>query len=170
MTVQATRFIALVTTVLISTGSLGCDSRQETSSEIGRFTFALDEASERRALRLELSGVEPAECMRAEKPIDDVPDWRENALDPAVHAQLVALLSDVDRFNAYRGDTERAQQSEIDMCSAWPSADAPCYVEELVVTGVGAPWRFSLQEEITLSEEGATLVAEFQRAHQACWE
>lgn len=170
MTVQLTRFIVVATAAMIATASLGCDGSQETSSEIGRFTFALDETSERLALRLELSGVEPAECMRALKPIDDVPGWKENALDPAVHARLIALISDLDRFDAYQSDTTRAEESEIEMCSAWPAAEAPCYVEELVVTGVGVPWRFSLQEEITLSAEGAALVAEFQRAHEACWE
>ena len=170
MTVHVTHFIAIVTAAFVSTASLGCDGGQETSSEIGRLTLAFDDTSERRALRLELSGVEPAECMRAPKPIDAVPGWKENTLDPAVHARLVALISVVDRFDAYEDDTERAEESEIAMCSAWPSDDAPCYVEELVVTGMGAPWRFSLQDEVTLSEEGAALVAEFRQAHEACWE
>ena len=170
MTLYVTRFIAIATAVLVSTASLGCDGRQESSSEIGRLTLAFDDTSERRALRLELSGVEPAECMRAPKPIDAVPGWKEDTLDPAVHARLVALINDVDRFDAYQRDTEQAEEREIAMCSAWPSDDVPCYVEELVVTGVGAPWRFSLQDDVTLSEEGAALVAEFRQAHEACWE
>jgi hypothetical protein len=147
---------------------LACNAQAETSAEIGRFTFVHDEVDERLALRVELSGIEPAECMRARKPIEGSVEWTENALEQGVHERLIALISDVDRFDAYRKDTELAARNEIEGCSAWPTSDAPCYVEELVVAGVSAPWRFSLQRGVTLSDEGQELVEDFLAAHEAC--
>jgi hypothetical protein len=168
MPIASNRPLIWLPLVLSCLSSLACNTQAETSGEIGRVTFVQDDVAERLALRVELTGVEPAACMRVRKPIEGFVEWTENALDQAVHQKLIALVSDADRFDSYRSDTDLAARSEIEGCSAWPGADAPCYVEELVVAGGGTPWRFSLQQGVTLSDEGQELVDEFLTAHEDC--
>jgi hypothetical protein len=168
MPIASNRPLFLLALALSCSSGLACDGQTETSAEIGRFTFVYDEVDERLALRIELAGIEPAECMRTTKPIEGSVEWTENALERAVHDNLISLISDVDRFDAYRQDTDFAARNELEECSAWPAPDAPCYVEELVVAGVASPWRFSLKRDVALSDEGQGLVEGFLAAHEAC--
>lgn len=90
-------------------------------------------------------------------------------MDAGLHRRLIQLLSDEARIPYYEADTNVAVEVETFICN--PTSNNPefCYVPEAVVSGVNAPWRFALQEDVTLSTEGRELIEQFQLAHDACW-
>jgi len=148
---------------------LGCKTKDQPSAVIGGYTFSRDFDGERRVLRIDPSPEQPAECMRTELPADEGAPWKEAMLDPAIHRSLIDLLFDDVRLPQYKSDTAASVLAETYVCTSQAGEPEFCYVPQVVVAGVSSPWRFGLQSEVTLSEQGQELIDEFLSAHDACW-
>jgi hypothetical protein len=146
-----------------------CKTQDQPSALIGGYTFSRDFDGERRVLRIEPSSAQPAECMLTDLPAGDEAPWKEATLDPASHRALIDLLFDDARFPQYKSDTAASVLTETYVCASRAGEPEFCYVPQVVVAGVSSPWRFGLQSELTLSEQGQELIDEFLSAHEVCW-
>lgn len=148
---------------------LSCRAEEQSSAVIGAYTFSRDFDGERRVLRIEPFSEQPAECMQTDLPASDRAQWKETALDPAIHSALIDLLFDEARLPHYRSDTEASMAGETFVCSTRFGEPEFCFISQVVVSGVSSPLRISLQPELTLSEQSQELIDSFLSAHQLCW-
>lgn len=147
----------------------GCRTEEHPSALIGRYTFSRDFDERRRVLRIEPSSTQPAECMLADLPVGSSAPWKETELDPAVHRSLLEQLLDTGRAAHYKADTQATTVAEAFVCNQRLDGTEFCYTPQVVVTGVGSPWRFGLRSDIELSTESSELIDAFLAAHDTCW-
>ena len=161
----------MVLSVVLSCASMqiGCKAQEQPSSLIGDYAFSRDYAGERWVLRIEPSAEQPAECMLAPLPTTENAPWREATLRPELHRSLIRLMFDDGRVPHYEADTEASTAAEAFVCDELPNEKEVCYIPQVAVTGVGVPWRFGLQSDVTLSEQSQELIDAFLAAHDACW-
>lgn len=149
--------------------SFGCTPEPEHSSLVGGYTFSRDFDGERRVLQIDRSTEVPVECMRTSLPARVDAVWKETFLEPGLQTSLIDLLSDEARVPQYEADTRALLSNETFICTPQPGQADFCYVAQLAVAGIEAPWRFGLQAGTALSDESQELLDRFLVAHDACW-
>jgi hypothetical protein len=107
--------------------------------------------------------------MQAPLPTGEGVTWKEMMLPAETHRSLISLLFDESRRPYYVLDTLKSLATEIFICEREGSQPEFCFVPQVVVTGLGPPFRFGLQAEMSLSKEAQTLIDEFLLAHELCW-
>ena len=147
----------------------GCKTENQPSSLTSAYTFSRDFDGERRVLRIESSDEQPAECMQTPLPAGDDAPWKEVPLSRKLHRSLIDLLFDDTRVASYQADTASSSSAELLVCGESPEAPEFCFIPQVVVAGMGSPWRFGLHPGVTLSRDGKELIDAFLVAHDACW-
>lgn len=160
----------LAALVLCGLAQPGCKAEDQASSIAGGYTFSQDLDGERRVLRIDSFSDQLAECMETSLPAPVNAIWKETELPAALHHSLTNLLFDELRAKRYEADTQALASSGTLICTPRPSEPDFCYMPQVIVIGIGSPWRFILQANVQLSDESMELVDEFRIAHEACWD
>ena len=167
--------------------ALGCERESTPSTTIGGISFVQDLDGERKVVRIELSALQPVECMRAALPVPGSVTWKESLLEASLHANLISKVFDQQRVAAYEADTSRAETNDricaprngeplnpdcidVEVCEA-RSGGEYCYRPEANLATDGNAWRFVLHPDFEppVSEESRELIDAFLLAHDACW-
>ena len=156
--------------VLCGLAQPGCKAEDQASSIAGGYTFSQDFDDGRKVLRIDSSSDQLVECMETSLPASVNAIWKEAELSPALHQSLTDLLFDELRAQRYEADTQALASSGTLLCTPRPSEPDFCYTPQVIVIGIGSPWRFGLQANVQLSDEGQELIDEFLIAHETCWD
>jgi hypothetical protein len=167
--------------------TLGCERESTPSATVGGINFVQDLDGERKVVRIELSPLQPVECMRAALPVPSNVTWKESLLDASLHADLIAAVFDQPRVAAYEEDTNRAESNDrictprsgeplnpdcidVEVCETRSGGEL-CYRPEANLATDGDAWRFVLHPDFEppVSDESRELIDAFLLAHDACW-